>query len=107
MLLTLAVGVWADAPNKWLGRAMTIAHLNCSVLTVLTLPILLTIRAGVLWDTRGITVSWQQVINCSVPANISATLFSQRSTQHSLNISRKSLFEEEFSARMSVFVYYF
>lgn len=42
-----------------------------------------------------------------VPANISATLFSQRSTQHSLNISRKSLFEEEFSARVSVFVYYF
>lgn len=90
MLLTLVVGVRVcvgegNTPNKRLGRAMTIAHLNYSVLTVLTLLILLTIRAGVLWDTQGITVSWQQVL-----VNISATLFSQRSTQPSRNISRKS-----------------
>lgn len=104
MLLTLVVGVWADAPNKRLGRAMTIAHLNCSVLTVLTLPILLTIRAGVLWDTRGITVSWQQVINCVYLRTFQPHYFR---TQHSLNISRKSLFEAEFSARVSVFVYSF
>lgn len=42
-----------------------------------------------------------------VPVNSLATLLSPRSTPRRLNISRKSLFEEEVSASVSVFVLFF
>lgn len=47
----------SDALNKRPGRAATVAHHNCRVLTFLTLLILLTICAGVSWDTQGMMLS--------------------------------------------------
>lgn len=93
-------------PNKRPSRAVTIAQLNCSVLTVLTPLILLTIRAGVLWDTKNYGFL-QAGDKLRVPVNILVTLLSPRSTLHSLNISRNSLFEEEVPVCFRVFFLFF
>lgn len=98
-------GVWGT-PNKRPSRAVTIAQLNCSVLTVLTLLILLTIRAGVLWDTKNYGFL-QAGDKLRVPVNILVMLLSPWTTRHSLNISRNSLFEKEVPVCFRVFFFFF